>query len=295
MTSLSNNIIEITGNIKYNTYFSKNYCYVIIGEVHVVEGITLTVENNVVIQIRNGNSTTSSLNKSALIFDTGSSLVLEYNVYFVACDENNERTTIPDNGGIWFVGSMSNSTKEGIQSRFSATESNFTGNKIFAFYLGSKDPNVSSNKTEPSADNDGITMLGVGNNEWNISDIFIQESGDNAIDIVDSYITINSVEILYPGEDGINLQGGKINIIKYLKILVYLTNVYDRDIFDLEMNNGYPYIRIEKGCYVEIIGIFGDQLDLVSNDLPQPTENLYNYNGITVNGQSYIYSGIFIN
>jgi hypothetical protein len=290
------NIIEITGNIKYNTYFSKNFCYVIIGEVHVLEGVTLTVENNVVIQIRNGISPTSSLNKSALIFDTGSSLIMEYNAYFVACDDNNERSIIPDNGGLWFVGSMCNSTKEGIQSRFSPTESNFIGNKIFAFYLGSKDPLVQVNKynNEPSADNDGITFLGVGNNEWNISDILIQESGDNAIDIVDSYVTMNSVEVYYPGEDGINLQGGKINIIKNFKVLVYLTNVFDRDIFDLEVKNGYPYIRLERNCYVEIVGIFGDQLDLVSNDLPQPTEGLYNYSGVTVNGQSYIYSGIFV-
>lgn len=293
MNSPSNNIIEITGNIKNNTFFSKEYFYVIIDEVHVLEGVTLTVENNVVILIRNGYSATSSLKRSTLIFDTGSTLNLENNVYFVACDNNNERVSIPDNGGLWFVGSMCNCSKEGIESRFSATESKFTGSKIFAFYLGSKDILYDCNNDQ-SSDNDGITILGVGDNEWKISDILILESGDNGLDVVDSYITINNLEIYYPGEDGINLQGGKINVIKNLKVFVYLTSVYDRDLFDLETNKSYPYIRIEKDCYVEIVGIFGDQLDLVSNDLPQPTEGLYYFNGITSNGQSYIYANLVI-
>ena len=45
--------------------------------------------------------------------------------------------------------------------------------------------------------------------------------------------------------------------------------------------------------------IFGDQLTLVSDDLPQPIitpngkELPYNFNGYTVNGQSYVYSGFF--
>jgi len=40
-----------------------------------------------------------------------------------------------------------------------------------------------------------------------------------------------------------------------------------------------------------LLGIFGDQLDLVSDDLPQPTNKLYKYNATTKNGQSYIYAG----
>ena len=64
----------------------------------------------------------------------------------------------------------------------------------------------------------------------------------------------------------------------------------DRDIFDLETDNGTSYIRIERFCYVEILGIFGDQTILVSDDIPQPKETIYYYKGVMMRGQTYIYA-----
>ena len=47
-------IETIFENITKNTNFTNNYIYVIIGEIHVLNGITLCIEDNTVILLRNG-------------------------------------------------------------------------------------------------------------------------------------------------------------------------------------------------------------------------------------------------
>jgi hypothetical protein len=59
----------------------------------------------------------------------------------------------------------------------------------------------------------------------------------------------------------------------------------------LEPDEGQTYVRLEEGCDVNISGVFGDQLKLVSSDLPQPNgDKYYAFNGKLVNGQTYVYS-----
>jgi hypothetical protein len=42
---------------------------------------------------------------------------------------------------------------------------------------------------------------------------------------------------------------------------------------------------------VNISGVFGDELKLVSSDLPQPDgDKYYEFNGELVNGQTYVYA-----
>lgn len=286
---MTQTIFEITENINENTTFYRKNIYVIIGEIHVKSNITLIIEDDTLIFIKNGTYPNSILKKSVLIFDTGSTL-FGNNIYFIACDSTNNRTYIKDNGGIWFVGSSFNAEKEGIHSYYSPLVSRFEAHKIYAFYLGSKDPLFEVSDNGPSADNDGITILGCSDNEWKILNIFIQESGDNGMDIVQSYITINELEIIYPGEDAVNLQSATLNILQKFKGIVPLNNEYDRDIFDFETDNGPSKLRIQQYCDVELVGIFGDELKLISYDLQQPTEGLYFYKGITQYGQTFIYT-----
>ena len=282
-------IIEITKNISHNTTFSKGNSYVIIGEIHVLSGVTLRIDPNVAVYLRNGNFPKSVLKKSVLIFDTGSSLSAG-NAYFKASDQNNNPVGKADNGGIWFVGSAANIDKDGISASFSTQQSNFVASKIFTYYLGSYDP-VVKEVLEPSADQDSVTVLGCGSYEFFIQEIISFNSGDNGIDVVESYINVNNINVQNPGEDAINVQSGKINVCQRLTALVPLSAVKDRDIFDFEADNGVSSLRIAKGVQTNLLGIFGDQLDLVSDDLPQPTNKLYKYNATTKNGQSYIYAG----
>jgi hypothetical protein len=289
---MSKEIIEITTNFSSTTTLTNNYDYVINGEVHVLEGVTLNIEFNTVIMIRNGIYENSSTKKATLIFDTGSTLYAS-DFYLTACDSNNISEPFADNGGIWFCGSACSITKDGVSSKYNALASSFNGNNIFTYYLGSKDlvqNNISKSNNEPSQDQDAITIIGCSTTEFKILGLNCEYSGDNAIDVVQSNIIVNDIYILNPGEDAINIQSGKLEVINNLRLYVYLTNIYDRDIFDFEVNNGFSYLRIAENCYVDIVGIFGDELNLVSNDLPQPNgDNIYYYKGITTRGISYIW------
>lgn len=288
MTQSDKYIIQIYSNIKENTVFYNKNIYVINGEIHVLQGVSLTIENNTIIYIKNGKFNLSSLNKSALIFDSGSSLIGE-TISFIACDKKSNKSTVPDNAGIWFCGTL-DAEKEGIKTKFGVQPSYFYAKKIYVYYLGSNDPLKQKNsQLEPSTDNDGITILGCNNDEFKIEFLHVEETGDNGIDILQSYITINNIVVLNPGEDALNIVSSSLTVVNTLVLNVSLTNVYDRDIFDIEVDKGSSFIKINQFCYVEIVGIFGDQTTLISNDLPQPTENLYVYKGITKNGQSYIY------
>jgi len=282
-------IIEIKSDISKNTTFTSDNEYVIVGEIHVLSGVTLTIQNNVRIGIRNGRYTTKTINLYALIFDTGSCLQAS-TFYMAAVDSNNKQIEYADNGGLWFVGSAANAEKDGVKSAFGTVASTFKANQIYTYYLGSTD--LVKSKDGPSQDQDSITALGVGNNEWNIKEVLIRYSGDNGFDVVQSNIILDKIDVIYPGEDALNMQSGQAQVLKYLKLLVPLTDVKDRDIFDFEQNNGVSYLRIAKGCFVKMEGIFGDQLKLVSKDLPQPTDKLYKYEGTTKNGQSYVYSTV---
>lgn len=293
---MSKEIIEITTNFSSTTTLTNNYDYVINGEIHVLEGVTLNIEFNTVIMIRNGIYQNSSTKRSALIFDTGSTLYAS-DFYLTACNSNNISVPISNNGGIWFCGSASYVIKDGISSKYNALASSFNANNIFTYYLGSKDlvenniPKSNNSDFEPSQDQDAITILGCANSEFKILGLNVEYSGDNSIDVVESNITVNDIYVLHPGEDAINIQSGQLEVINNLRLYVYLTNVYDRDIFDFETDNGFSYLRIAENCYVDMVGIFGDELNLVSNDLPQPNgDNIYYYKGITTRGISYIWT-----
>lgn len=287
-------LIQIYSDIKENTVFYNKNIYVINGEIHVLKGVSLTIENNTLIYIKNGKFSLSNLNKSALIFDSGSALFAEA-AYFLACDNQNNKSTITDNAGVWFCGTL-DGEKEGIITDYSTQPSYYIAKKIYAYYLGSNDPLKQRNlKLEPSTDNDGITILGCNNDEMRIEFIYIENSGDNGIDIIQSYVTINNLVVINPSEDALNMNSSSLIVVNTLVLDVSLTKVYDRDIFDLEVDNGNSVIKINQFCYVEIVGIFGDQTTLVSNDLPQPTDKLYTYKGVTRNGQSYIYRNFLKN
>jgi hypothetical protein len=121
----------------------------------------------------------------------------------------------------------------------------------------------------------------------------------NGFDIENSDITCQSITVKIPNEDGINITSSRVNIVDSLTINMTINETFDRDIFDLETDDRPAFIRIEQNCLVKIDSIFGDQLTLISDDLPQPVitpdgkELTYNFNGYTVKGQSYVYSGFF--
>jgi hypothetical protein len=272
----------LTKDITSSTTFVKRTTYVIQGMVRVSEDVQLTIENGTTILLVNGPM------RSSLIFNTGSKLVAEH-VYFRACDAAYNLVKTANNGGLWFIGSSSNAEKDKITVKYAVTPSSFKAIRIFAAYLGRCDPKSGDSPT--TDDIDAISVLGVGNNEWDISSVVSYYSGDDGFDVENSVITLKYLRVVKPKEDGLNITSSRVNVLNSLEIDMGTSKVKDRDIFDLEPDEGQAYVRLAEGCNVNISGIFGDQLRLVSSDLPQPDgDKYYRYNGKLTNGQTYVYS-----
>ena len=269
--------LVIAKDIDSSRTFVKSTTYVIKGAVRVLKNVELTIENGTTILLVNGSM------RSSFIFNTGSKLVAEH-VYFRACDATYKLVKTANNGGLWFLGSSSNAEKDLITVKYNVTPSSFTAIRIFTAYLGRCD-------SKGKDDIDSISVLGVGSNEWNISSVVSYYSGDDGFDVENSAITLKYLRVVEPKEDGLNITSSRVNILNSLEIDMGKSSKKDRDIFDLEPDEGQAYVRLEEGCDVNISGIFGDQLKLVSSDLPQPDGNkYYRYNNKLTNGQTYVYS-----
>ena len=266
----------ITKDIDSSRTFVKSTTYVIKGTVRVLKNVEVTIENGTTILLVNGSM------RSSLIFNTGSKLIAEH-VYFRACDATYNLVKVANNGGLWFLGSSSNAEKDKITVKYNVTPSSFQAIRIFSAYLGRCDSTTD--------DIDAISVLGVGSNEWNISSIVSYYSGDDGFDVENSAITLKYLRVVKPKEDGLNITSSRVNILNSLEVDMGKSGKKDRDIFDLEPDEGQTYVRLEEGCDVNISGVFGDQLKLVSSDLPQPDgDKYYAFNGKLENGQTYVYS-----
>ena len=266
----------ITKDIDSSRTFVKSTTYVIKGTVRVLKNVEVTIENGTTILLVNGSM------RSSLIFNTGSKLIAE-RVYFRACDATYNLVKVANNGGLWFLGSSSNAEKDKITVKYNVTPSSFQAIRIFSAYLGRCDSTTD--------DIDAISVLGVGSNEWNISSIVSYYSGDDGFDVENSAITLKYLRVVEPKEDGLNITSSRVNILNSLEVDMGKSGKKDRDIFDLEPDEGQTYVRLEEGCDVNISGVFGDQLKLVSSDLPQPDgDKYYAFNGKLENGQTYVYS-----
>lgn len=272
----------ISSNISSSKVFYKKNIYVILGEVRVLANVKITIENCTTILLMNGPM------RSSLIFNTGSSLDAKH-VYLRACDTKYNPVKCANNGGLWFLGSSSNAEKDNITVKYDVTPSSFTAIQIFSAYLGRCDPKGGDSPT--TDDIDAISVLGVGSNEWNISSVVSYYSGDDGFDVENSAITLKYLRVVEPKEDGLNITSSRVNILNSLEVDMGKSSKKDRDIFDLEPDEGQAYVRLEEGCNVNISGVFGDQLKLVSKDLPQPEgDKYYEFNGELKNGQTYVYS-----
>jgi len=274
--------VILNSNITSSRVFLKKNIYIIIGEVRVLADVQLTIENGTTILLVNGPM------RSSLIFNTGSKLVAKH-VYFRACDTKYNLVKTANNGGLWFLGSSSNAEKDQITVKYNVNPSSFTAVRIFAAYLGRCDPKGGDS---PNTDDiDGISVLGVGSNEWNISSVVSYYSGDDGFDVENSAITLKYLRVVEPKEDGLNITSSRVNILNSLEVDMGKSGKKDRDIFDLEPDEGQAYVRLAEGCDVNISGVFGDQLKLVSSDLPQPDgDKYYKFKGVLTNGQTYVYS-----
>lgn len=289
-----NEIELISRNIKKSRTLKSGTTYVIHGEVRVGKGVKLTVEDKVTILITNGEHPKSSICRSALIFDQGSSLIAE-RMYVKACNSKYKPVKEADNGGIWFLGNFNDASKDGVFVKLDRKNplSNFKAKMIATYYLGRPDSIGTPEsrrldkldlQEELDDDIDGFSVLGVGKNEWDISEVRCYYSADDAFDVTNSHIRLDRLEIKLPAEDGMNISSSRVEIHKSLSIDLQKTKTTDRDLFDLETDDGGSFIELYRRCWVKVNGVFGDQVYLSSKDMPKPNtknnnERFYSFNG----------------
>ena len=294
---MKKNIALIVRNNKKNTTLKANTIHVIDAEVHVTPGVTLTIEDRTTILITNGMKEKSKIRRSALIFDQGSTLVAK-RLYIKAADENFKTVKQCDNGGVWFLGNFQDATKDTVSVAVNRKKplSSFNADLIATYYLGRQDPlsqTIKQKKISSRDDIDGFSILGVGKNEWNIRAIRSFYSADDGIDITNSHVSFNRIEIKNPMEDALNISSSHVEILKSLIVDVTKDQRKDRDIFDFEVDNGSSFVEIYKNCAINICGCFGNQVVLSSIDLPQPNPNpnaRYAFKGKSIKRATLVYS-----
>jgi hypothetical protein len=292
-------IQTVSRNIAKNTTFSNKKIYFITREIHVRPGTTLSIQDGTEIYLMNGLIRNSKTKRTALIFDQGSKLRAK-KFSLKAANSEAKPEKFSDNGGIWFCGNYRNASKDGISIKCNPKKkySKFKADEVKAFYLGRLDSNQKSFKKrikrsiEEGDDIDGISILGVGRSEWDISSLKSYYSGDGGIDLTNSDICIASIYIKNPIEDGLDVRSSRIQIQKALTIDLG-DHGSDRDLFDLETDDGASYVEINKGCRFNLNGVFGDELNLSSKDMPsipRPKKAIYKYNGRSKKADSLIFS-----
>lgn len=287
----------IARNIAQNKTLSNKKIYLITQEVHIRPGVQLRIQDGALIYILNGPVTKSKSKRAGLHFDQGSSL-LAGRLTLKAANQNGKPDKYADNGGIWFYGNYASAAKDGfsIKSNPKKRLSKFIALELKTFFLGRLDP-ITKNRSKKVAakslndDIDAISLLGVGPKEWGIQSIKSYYSGDDGLDLTNSNIGIDKVYIKKPIEDGLNLSSSRIQLKRILTIDMGEEGS-DRDLFDLETDDGGSFIEIHKGCKINLDGIFGDQLVLSSIDLPPIKQHnkRYVFSGRSKQSDSLIYS-----
>jgi hypothetical protein len=291
--------VKILPNVIHkNKKLTNNNIYIVKGEVRVKKKVQLTIEDQTTILLLNGIYDTSCIKRSTLIFNRGSKLKAG-KINLKAADQNFKPVKHADNGGIWFIGNYADASKDGISVKFKPKKplSCFSADLITTEYLGRSDNEKNPLSIEQCSlddDIDGFSVLGVGPSEWAIKSIKSYHSADDGIDFKNSHVSIDTLEIKSPKEDGINICSSRIEIKRRLKIDVAKTNVTDRDLIDIETDNGASYLELHRGCRLKLFGVFGDELVLSTKEMPLPNtesdnEEVYTYSG-KLKEASLIYS-----
>lgn len=299
----------IRSDIRRSRTLSADKVHVIAAEVHVHAGVTLTIADGATLLILNGvkaaadgQEPASLSGRCALIFDPGSKLHGEkFTVKAAAGNYAPER--VADNGGVWFCGSTYAASKDGItvSGDRHLPLSDFQAREVSCSYLGHRDPlradasdarnaDNADDLDDPGDDVDGVSVLGVGVNEWTITAVRSRYSGDDGFDVTNSVIALDRLIVDQPTEDGLNISSSRVRVRRRLAIDMGSEPGADRELFDLETDDGASYVEISTGCRVDLDGQFGDQVVLCSSDLPQPTSARYTFTGRSAQAASLVYS-----
>jgi len=297
-TKVQQSVVVFDKDITRNVTLKAGVTYVIAAEVHVRSGVKVTVADGVTILIRNGTIPRRTLTSSALIFDTGSSLSAR-NITFRAADSNNVVQAYAANGGVFFLGAFRAGTKDNVSSVVGGRPSSFVANSVTLSYLGRTDPLGGDGDNPARDDIDAISIIGVGTTEWRVRSVTSEFSGDDGFDVTNSSINLDRVTVVNPREDGLNISSSLVQIKLALTIAMSSARAADRELFDLEVDNGPARVVIARNAAVDLRGYWGssyDDVQLASPDMPRPHAKVsrsfqwYEFTGILRKGFATVYS-----
>lgn len=290
----------ISADITRNTTWRQGSTYIIDGEVHVRSGVTLTIEDGVTVLIRNGyRPRTRMLDTSALIFDSGSGLRAK-TVTFGNANADNRSAAFGNNGGVFFLGTYRQASKEGVTNDISpaAGRSRFIADRLIFNAVGRTDPRGGDGNNADRDDIDAVSLLGLQSTEWQVKAVETTASGDDGFDVTNSSIAMDSLSVAAPVGDGLNISSSTVDIRSRLSVVMTNSRVPDRELFDLEVDDGPSRINISRLAFVDLRGYWGpprDEVNLSSPDMPKPprrgTEDVwYEFTGTLRKGPAIIYS-----
>ena len=289
----------ISSDIVRDTTWRRGTTYIVDGEVHVRPGVTLTIEDGVTVLVRNGYRPKRTITASALIFDSGSRLRAK-TVTFGSADDQNRPTTTPNNGGVFFLGTSRSCSKDGITVDTSAASgrSSFMADLLVFDSLGRSDPRYGD--SDLTDDIDAVSLMGLDVTEWRVKAVRTQNSGDDGFDVTNSAIALDSLTVVNPAEDGLNVTSSIVQIRRSLTVAMSPSVSPDRQLFDLEVDDGGARIAIDRRATVDLRGYWGsvfNEVDLNSLDMPSPprrgtTSVWYVYAGTLTRGPALVYSTI---
>lgn len=299
MMAHGNELIELNSNIASNTKLLSGKDYIIRGEIHVLNGITVEADDNVKLMIVNGNQSIKSGKtfglKSGLVFDTGSSLIAK-NLYILASDTTGTPVTNADNAGIFFMGSSTVWQRGQLKVNFATRPSSFTAESINVDYLGRSDLN-NSNADKYAA----IHAIGIDANEWRIATLKINHPAYYALQIERSAVELRGIDVQENQFAGIKLFDTRLDILQNLTITPS-PSATSKQLFDFTKINsllakGPSRLRLLPGANINISGDINSWVTVLSDVLPKwdpLKEKLlsknYSFTGNQGTNQSYIYS-----
>ena len=289
----------ISSDILRDTTWRRGSTYVVDGEIHVRPGVTLTIDDGVTVLIRNGSRPARTINTSALIFDSGSRLRAR-TVTFGSADEQGRQTTLADNGGLFFLGTARSCSKDGITVDTSTTvgRSSFVADLIITASLGRTDPRYGDGNDRD--DIDAISLMGLEATEWRVKAVHSLNSGDDGFDVTNSTISLDSLTVVNPVEDGLNVTSSIVQIRRSLSVVMSPNISPDRQLFDLEVSAGPARVAIDRRAFVDLRGYWGsvyNEVNLNSLDMPSPprrgiTSQWYAFTGTLSRGPALVYSTV---
>jgi hypothetical protein len=205
--------VEIKDNITCNTTWYTDVTYNIIAEVHVKAPAVLTIQKRAKVTFKNGFLGPDVLLSGGLLF---ASLVIDSgaSIHADTVQFSNEIEMNNNCGSLIILGTL----EDEFPYQFEDYQTIVSNPIIKPGYSTLR--NVSfTNTGANSSDINGLTLFKVKGNEITMSNIGINNAGDDALEIFGGKHTIDSLEILVSVDDGIDLDyDAELTITKQLSI-----------------------------------------------------------------------------